>query len=338
MKLLVTGGAGYIGTPLCTRLAEQHQVVCWDPGFFGYHFGKDAERIRVVPRRVQELTLADLREHAPDWVLHLSGLSNDPMADFAPKMNWVENADATCHVGELTRALSIPMLFASSASVYGFQPDALLDEDAPVAPIGNYSESKAAAEHWLREHHGHVVIFRQATVMGVSPRMRFDLLTNGMTRAAWAKNALTVLYGGRETRAQVHVLDLVAAYQAVLSRPEFPAGTYNVASRNDRVMELAETVRDHLKRSGRNVTLDVSDEPRKHRSYALSSKKLESLSGWAPHMTALDTVDELLRLLDTLEQPFDPRYENIRWMKLLHEAQGVLSRIGSIDVAAKRVV
>jgi nucleoside-diphosphate-sugar epimerase len=314
MRILVTGGAGYIGTPLCTELSQDHEVVCWDPGFFGFFFGTARSSLRVVERRVQELDDDTFQTLAPDVVLHLSGLSNDPMADFAPRLNWAENTDATGHVARLAARGGARLVFASSASVYGFSPGGVLDETAPVAPIGHYSESKAAAEQLINAELEGAVILRQATVMGVSPRMRFDLLTNGMTRSACVKRKLRVLYGGREVRAQVHVRDLVSAYRAVLDHPTL-TGTFNVSASNDRVLDLGETIRDHLRAAGREVELDVSDEPRKHRSYALTSDKFREATGWAPRVTVLEAVDEVATCVDALSDPFDLRFDNIGWMK-----------------------
>ena len=314
MKVLVTGGAGYIGTPLCTELCRDHEVVCWDSGFFGFHFDPQEPGPRIIQRRVQELDEAAFRSLAPDVVLHLSGLSNDPMADFAPRLNWAENTEATGQLARLAARAGTRFVLASSASVYGFSPGGELDESAAIAPIGHYSESKAAAERLVETELADAVILRQATVMGVSRRMRFDLLTNGMTRSACVHGKLRVLYGGREVRAQVHVRDLVRAYQAVLEHPAL-RGTFNVASINDRVLDLGESIRDHLRSAGRRVELDVTDEPRKHRSYALSSQKLVQATGWTPQVTVLEAVDELARLVDGLPDPFDLRFDNIGWMK-----------------------
>jgi nucleoside-diphosphate-sugar epimerase len=332
MRVLVTGGAGYIGTPLCIRLARHHEVVCWDPGFFGHPF-EDGDGVQVVPRRIQELTAGDLDRLAPDWIIHLSGLSNDPMADFAPELNWSENMGATQLVGELSNRKSIPLVFASSASVYGFNEDGPLDETAPVRPLGHYSRSKAAAEQWLLEHHGRPIILRQATVMGPSGRMRLDLLTNGMTRSAWCHGRLQVLYGGREVRAQVHVDDLVRAYERILES-DLPAGVYNVCSRNDSVMELARTIRAQVadRRTG-GVELEITDEPRVHRSYALRADKLQRRIGWEPTIDVSTTVEQVRSWLATSDaNPEDPRYYNIRWMRLLHEAQQILGRSGPLRI------
>jgi nucleoside-diphosphate-sugar epimerase len=332
MRVLVTGGAGYIGTPLCTTLARTHEVTCWDPGLFGFNFDEEPA-VTVVPRRVQELDERALAHLAPDWVIHLSGLSNDPMANFAPRMNHVENTLATEHVGALTEAAKIPLILASSASVYGFNESGALAEDAPVAPIGHYSVSKAAAERVLLDRHHHPVILRQATVMGVSPRMRWDLLTNGMTRTAWATGRLCVLYGGRETRPQIHLADLCEVYRALLATPDVPAGVYNVGATNDSVMALARAIREQVSgRAGRPVELDVTDEPRQHRSYALLTDKLASATGFRPRRNVSATVDELCAHLARPDvDPQDPRGYNIRWMKLLYEAQAILERSGPID-------
>ena len=336
MKLLITGGAGFIGTPLCARLARRHDIICWDPGFFGYSFA-EVDPITVVKKRVQELSREDMETMRPDWVLHLSGLSNDPMANFAPGLNWAENYDATVHVGQLTGERGIPLVFASSASVYGFSPGEALDETALVRPIGHYSESKAEAERWLIANHPRAVIYRQATVMGWSPRMRFDLLTNGMTKAAWVHRRLNVLFGGRETRAQVHVDDLVAAYEVAIEGAGLPAGVYNVASSNDQVMQLAEAIRDQLKDRRGEIELVITDEPRQHRSYALNADKLRG-AGWRPIFDVPKTVAQLCDRIDaTGVDVDDPRWYNIRWMQLMHEAQEVLARTGRIDVHSAAV-
>ncbi|MEZ4226516.1 MAG: NAD(P)-dependent oxidoreductase [Polyangiaceae bacterium] len=333
MNILVTGGAGYIGTPLCMRLAQSgHRVLCWDPGFFGFHFPQPLQGIELRAERVQRLGVADLERFAPDWVLHLSGLSNDPMANFAPELNWEENTRATEHVGQLVQALGVPLLFASSASVYGFQPDVLLTEEADVAPIGHYSESKAAAERWLLDNVERVFCLRQATVMGPSPRMRFDLLTNGMTLTAWTQGKIPVLYGGREARPQVHILDLVDAYERVLATPALQRGVYNVSATNDNVLDVAHAIRNQLETEhDRRIELDVTDEARKHRSYALDSEKLRTRTGWVPARDVDATVRELSGLLASGSLDWeDPRTLNIRWMKLLVEAEAVLQRTGSL--------
>ena len=338
MHILVTGGAGYIGTPLCTRLvALGHTVHCWDPGFFGFHYEPELAGLELHPHRVQALGAEDFERLKPDWILHLSGLSNDPMANFAPDMNWEENTRASEHVGALAKQFDVPFVFASSASVYGYQPDTLLTEDCAVEPIGYYSESKAAAERWLLDNLERVYCLRQATVMGWSPRMRFDLLTNGMTLTAWSQSKIRVLYGGREARPQVHVLDLVEAYVRLITAPELERGVYNVSSSNDNVMTLAKVIQSHLdRRHGREIALEVTDEERKHRSYNLSSAKLEAATGWRAARDVEATVDEICaKLSEPGFEPHDPRMLNITWMKLLYEAQAVLDRTGRLDTAKR---
>ncbi len=338
MRILVTGGAGYIGTPLCARLAALgHTVHSWDPGFFGFYHPPQTAGLELHPRRVQALGSDDFERLEPDWVLHLSGLSNDPMANFAPDMNWEENTRASEHVGALAKRFDVPLVFASSASVYGFQPDTLLTEESAVQPIGYYSQSKAAAERWLLDNLERVYCLRQATVMGWSPRMRFDLLTNGMTLTAWSEGKIRVLYGGREARPQVHVLDLVEAYVRIITAPQLERGVYNVSSSNDNVMTLAKVIQSLLdERHERKIALEVTDEERKHRSYNISSAKLEAATGWHAAKDVKATVDEIcVKLSEPDFDPRDPRMLNITWMKLLYEAQAVLDRTGRIDTSKR---
>ncbi|MBI2897554.1 MAG: NAD(P)-dependent oxidoreductase [Deltaproteobacteria bacterium] len=333
MKILVTGGSGYIGTPLCVALSERHEVTSWDPGMFGHHLGTARDRIALCERRVQQMSREDLRTLEPDWIVHLAGFSNDPMADFAPALNWAENMEATRIVGGLAAELGVPLLFASSASVYGYRTTRPLTEADPVEPIGHYSQSKAAAESWLLEHHPRAVILRQGTVMGTSARMRLDLLTNGMTKDGWAQGAVRVLYGGREVRPQVHVLDLVDAYVHILESQTVPPGIYNVATTSDRVIDVAAAIAEQLREIlGREVRLEVDDTPRRLRSYALETDKIRSAIEWRPRFGIRETVQELCRTLGEID-PEDPRCYNIRWMRLLHEAQAILGRVGPIDVS-----
>lgn len=333
MKVLVTGGSGYIGTVLCTRLAARHEVISWDPGLFGHHYGEARGRILLVERRVQEMSRTELAELAPDWIVHLAGFSNDPMADFAPLLNWQENTESTKHVGRLAAELDIPVLFASSASVYGYRTSRPMTESDPVEPIGHYSRSKAAAEAWLLEHHPRAVILRQGTVMGASPRLRLDLLTNGMTKDGRAHGAIRVLYGGREVRPQVHVLDLVEVYARILESRAVAPGVYNVAATSDRVMDVAVAIGEQLGAIvGKQIHLDVGDEPRKMRSYALATDKIREAIDWRPQFGIEHTVRELCATLRDISVD-DPRLYNIRWMRLLHEAQSILGRVGTIDVA-----
>lgn len=336
--ILVTGGAGYVGSvlvPELLALGERVRVV--DTQWFGNPFPPH-ERLEVVR--------ADLRQPDPSWldeidaVVHLAGLSNDPTADFAPSLNSESNVFATRQLAEAVADKAtrdrrdIRFLFASTCSVY-YSPTtsetanvALMTEDLPIAPTANYSKTKRLAEIELlriaeRAPRFCPVILRKGTIFGLAPRMRFDLVVNVFTLHAWRNRLLTVHGSGEAWRPLLHIRDAADAYIHLLVAPtDLTRGQiFNVSHKNYRVLELAHWVAEVLEqRYGVEVRVkrDRSTDAGA-RSYFVDGRKLADTLGFRAERGVTDAVVPIWDALERgdfgLEPASDPRFFNIRWLK-----------------------
>jgi len=339
MRVLVTGGAGYIGSILVPRLLERgHQVRVVDRMFWGLpHYEGEAgvELVNADVRRLPEGVFDGI-----DAVDHLAGFSNDPTAEFSPEANWQMNAVATDTIAELCRAAGVRRLvFGSSCSLYDGADDSeeLLDESSPLAPRGAYATSKHYSEQALLRHAGpdfEPVILRQATVFGLSPRMRFDLVVNAFVKDALVRQRLVLHGGGRMWRPLISVEDLADAHIACLEAPaELVAGeTFNAVGANYQVRELAELVAAALVKLGKPVALEDGPLPKIVRNYRCSGEKLRGRLNLTlpttPAMAVARLVEDFGR--DPVESLGHPKYYNIAWMELLERARPAFQAMQNI--------
>lgn len=336
--ILVTGGSGYVGSLLVPELlALGKKVRVVDTFWF---------QSSLPPHPDLEIIQADVREVQPAWlddvdsVVHLSGLSNDPTADFAPLLNSESNVLATRRLAEAVAQRAaheerqIRFLFASSCSIYyTATPERELDmrgktEEIAVAPTANYSKSKRLAEVELlalaeRYPEFCPVILRKGTLFGLAPRMRFDLVVNVFTLNAWRERKLTVFGSGEAWRPLVHVRDAVDAYLYCLALPteKVRGQIFNLVHKNYRVLELAHWVAEILEQY-RNVTITVKRDRSVvsgERSYYVLGDRLAEQLGFRPER---GTTQAVLEIWDALEAgkfgpcpQDDARYFNIRWLK-----------------------
>lgn len=331
MKILVTGGAGYIGCVLVPRLLNRgHEVRVVDRMFWGLPHYADWPGIELVNADVRRLPEGVF--DGIDAVDHLAGFSNDPTAEFSPEANWQMNAVATDSIADLCRAASVRRLvFGSSCSLYdGAEAgdEELLDETARLAPRGAYATSKHYSEEALLRRAGpdlEPVILRQATVFGRSPRMRFDLVVNAFVKDALVRQRLVLHGGGRMWRPLISVDDLADAHIACLEAPsELVAGeTFNAVGSNYQVRELAEVVANALVKLGKPVALEDGALPKIVRNYRCSGEKLRSRLnldlGTTPAKAVAELVEEYGEV--PLESLGHPRYYNIAWMELLEQVR-----------------
>lgn len=220
MKILLTGACGYVGTPLAAELlAQGHTVRGVDIQWFGNY---------LQPNPRLELVKDDIR-HASSWnlrgfdvVLHLANVANDPCSDLNSKLNWEVNALATMFLAE--RAIKDGVrqfVFASSGSVYGVKEEPEVTEDLDLVPISDYNKTKMVSERVLLSYADRILvnIIRPATVCGYSPRMRLDLSVNMLAMQALANGKITV-FGGDQTRPNIHLKDMIRVYLHLLEKGE----------------------------------------------------------------------------------------------------------------------
>jgi nucleoside-diphosphate-sugar epimerase len=333
MRVLVTGGAGYIGIVLCERLlAGGHDVRILDRLYWG------RKPIEHLAGKV-EVVQADVRDFDPavldgiDGVAHLAGLSNDPTAEYNPTANWAMNTVATETLAlECKRRGVGRFTFGSSASIYDGLGDGLFDETAKVAPRGAYSRSKFEAEQILMREAGSgfvPVILRQGTVYGFSPRMRLDLVVNTFIKDALIREKLFLHGGGVMWRPLVDITDVAEAHVRCLEAPAAVVGgkIFNVVHENVQIRQLAMLVAGSLSLHHRHVRLENAPVPKIARDYRCANRKLQDAIGFVPRVTPLESIERILSFLpiDDPMQLAHPRYYNIDWMTLIDEIVDVQS-------------
>jgi nucleoside-diphosphate-sugar epimerase len=336
VKVLVTGGAGFVGSVLIPMLIEGgHSVRVVDLGYFGLDHVDD--RAELIP--------GDILDFDKEWllgvdaVIHLAGLSNDPMAAFSPRLNYMLNAAGTGIVAQATKAAGIArLIFASTCSVYGTDDQEAVDENRPANPPYPYAISKLMAERalgCLADDDFRPIIFRKGTVVGWSPRMRFDLVTNAMVKSAVTEHTI-VIHNPDLWRPLIDVEDVARAYLAALESDPSVAGVFNISTRNYGLLELAETVAATLADFGVGTSLEVQ-RLQGLRSYRVLTDRAESVLGFQPAKSMATTVRDIMANLiaNSVFHFEDARYYNIRQMQRL-VAEGVLHSDGArpVQVAA----
>lgn len=337
-RVLVTGGAGYIGCILTAKLLERgYHVRVLDRLYWGEKpLGSLRSNIELVVADVREMPTSAL--DGIDAVIHLAGLSNDPTAEYDPEANWQMNAVATESLGQACVRRGIERLvFASSCSLYDGLPPGMHDEEAPIQPRAAYATSKHYGEQALLKLVDDglcPVILRNGTVYGYSPRMRFDLVVNTFVKDALLKEELSLHGGGWMWRPLVDVRDVADAMIAVMEAPaEVVRGErFNVLHSNYQIRELAMLVAGSVQLLGRNVRLVDAPAPKLNRDYECSNHKLSQRLGFNPTRSVVEAISEMLALIDVNDRSMltDPRYYNIRWLELMHELQPRFELFGAL--------
>ncbi len=346
MKVLLTGGAGYIGSILAGELVGKgHSVKIHDKLYFG------DESLNTLKKRI-EILQGDIRNFnkslldGVNAVIHLAGLSNDPTADFHPKANMEMNRDATKILANACIEKGINrFIYASSASIYdkGLRAaEQLQNEETPVEPIAAYSVSKYGGELVLLELMKNnpkfcPVILRQGTVYGWSPRMRYDLVVNTFVKNAFTNGRLKVFCGGNQWRPLVNVIDVARAHVACLDAPEekVRGEVFNVSYGNFQVMDVAHRVKRALK-DIKELEVDVDYEAgRIDRSYKIDNKKFEQRLDFRYSVSieeaARDIALRIKSFLDSSGKLIDlekPIHYNINWMTHLVDMENKLKQMG----------
>jgi nucleoside-diphosphate-sugar epimerase len=320
--VLVTGGAGYIGSVTVGRLlAQGRRVRVLDSMMFGdaalapYKGSADLE---ILEGDVRDAALVARATAGVDGILHLAGLVGDPACALDPALTRAVNVTSTITLAEAAKAARVRrFVFASTCSVYGAAGDSWLDETSKVGPVSLYAESNLESEALLAERLAgsgvECVLLRFATVFGVSPRMRFDLVVNLLTARALREGVLEV-HGGEQWRPQVHVDDVASALLAALDHPRAAGRTYTVGSDalNLRIGELAEAIAARFP----DARLTVS-EARDPRSYRVSFARIESELDYRPRHTIDSGVREIQDWIGA-QAGLDPaaaRYSNVRTLE-----------------------
>lgn len=304
MKVLLTGHCGYIGTVLAPMLLERgHDVFGLDSDLFrGSGFLDLRCEVRGRIRDCRDATEKDLcPDHISgfDAIIHLAGLSNDPLGDYQPELTEEINFRASVNLARLAKQAGVPrFLFASSCSNYGAAGNDFLTESAEFNPVTPYGESKVAVERAIAPMADETfspTFLRASTAFGVSPRLRFDLVVNNLTAWAVATGQVRLKSDGLPWRPIVHVEDIARAYIAVLEadRADVHNEAFNVGqtTENYRIRDIALMVEEVV--PGSRVTFAEDAAPDK-RNYRVDCNYIaRRLHGFKPQWTARRGIEEL---------------------------------------------
>ena len=310
MKILLTGGCGYIGTNLTEALLDLgHHVTVVDIMWFGNY---------LKPHKNLDITQADIRDidkipmDGVDTVIHLANIANDPTGDLNARLTWEVNALSSKFLIEKAMEKKVKkFIFASSGSVYGIKEELQVTEDLPLVPITDYNKTKMISESVLLSYRDKITLYiiRPATVCGYSPRMRLDLSVSLLTMHALTKGEITV-FGGKQIRPNIHMNDMVGVYLHLLDLDSEDAGIYNAGFENISILDIANKVSDQIPSE---IVVTESDDPR---SYRLNSDKLLK-TGFRPKWNVENGIHDVIKAYQEGKLEAEDRYYNMKIMMQL---------------------
>ncbi len=324
-KVLVTGGGGYIGCALVGHLLKKGYGVRVFDSFF---FGEDTlKQYRADPSlEIMRGNIAML-EDCPgvfdgiSTVMHLAALSNDPTGELNPKYTYLINHESTLSLAKLAKESGVErFLFSSSCSIYGAGTGRVLDEESQMNPVSIYAKTKMMAEKGLLklcDGDFVVSVLRSATAFGYSPRMRFDLVVNLMTKTAYKDGRIFVLGGGQQWRPLAHIDDISQAFIRCMEAPadKVNGEAFNVGSNSEnyQIVGLADIVKEVVP----GTTIEIINEDPDKRDYNISFEKIERVLGFRIGKTARDGAIEVYQALTSgkIPDPEDVRYYTLKVMK-----------------------
>jgi len=328
MKVLVTGGAGYVGCVLVPKLLDVgHSVVVYDRMIFTADGLPSHPNLQVIDGDIRDTSNFSKTLDGVDSVIHLACISNDPSFELDPSLSKTINHDCfepmviACRDAGVAR-----FIYASTSSVYGVSDAPEVTEDHPLVPLTDYNKYKGLCEPILLRYQSPqftTVIIRPATVCGYSPRMRFDLSVNILTNHAVNKGVITV-FGGSQKRPNIHIDDITDLYVQLLETPEkkIAGQIFNAGYQNYTIAELAEMIRKVVEQEiPERKPIRIETTPSNDlRSYHVSSKKIAQELGYTPKRTVEDAVRDICnaikagKLPDSLD---DDQYINVKTVQTI---------------------
>jgi len=325
MRILVAGGAGYVGSALIPVLLEHgYKVDVIDLMWFGNHL---PDEVRVLNKDLFSCTEEDLADY--EQIIFLAGLSNDPMAEYDPSKNFVFNGALPSYLAFTAKKAGVRrFIYASSCSVYGYTVNELYDEDSPVTCGYPYGISKLQGERGVLQMQSDdfsVIALRKGTICGPSPRMRFDLVVNTMFKFAMATRQITV-NNPSIWRPILDIRDAASAYLRAVQADYSLSGVFNVASDNYTVGHVADMVKYELERlTGMRIGVTIHQRE-DFRNYKVTIAKAKTYLGFQPRHQVPDIIEDLYAHREEYGDYENDNYYNIRVFKQV-------DRVGTLQPA-----
>lgn len=329
--ILLTGNTGYIGSVMTKFLkGESYLVVGLDSDWFGeFSFfppPEDTKPDRQIIKDIRDVSEADLE--GVDIVIHLAGLSNDPLGEVDPQLTDEINYRATIRIAQMCKAKGIGrFIFASSCSIYGITDSGTpIDENGILSPVTTYAKAKVNAERGLAQladNDFHPVFMRNATVYGLSPKLRLDLVVNNLLAWAYLTGEITIMSNGTPWRPIVHIEDFCSAFVAALKAPieKIHSQAFNIGinEENYQIREIADQIQNVLPQSKVKILNETGAD---ERSYRVDFSKIKNtLTDFKPRWNLKKGIIELLKAYKkfklTLEDFKSDKYFRLRSIKSL---------------------
>ena len=322
-RILVTGGAGYIGAVLVRKLLEQNYFVSvLDLFIYGENVLPKHRNLKLIKGDIRDQSLLKSVLPGHDTVIHLACISNDPSFELNPHLGKSINLGAFRPLVDISINSGIKrFIYSSSSSVYGVKNEKNVHEEMLLEPSTDYSRFKAACEKILLEYKNEdftTVVIRPATVCGYSPRQRLDLVVNILTNVAFHKREIKI-FGGNQLRPNIHIKDMIEAYLVLIKTPKekIYRKIFNIGFENQTVENLAISVKEVI---GSDVRL-TKKHSNDNRSYHISSKKIQEELGFLTKYTVKDAINDLK---DTFENKLfyrpleNENYFNVKKMQSIN--------------------
>jgi nucleoside-diphosphate-sugar epimerase len=331
-KVMVTGAGGYIGTQLVRDLVKAgHEVTAVDRFFFGKEPLSEFvgnKQVTIKQKDIRDLDQNDFKGH--DAVCDLACLSNDPAGEIDPQLTYQINRDGRIHVANTAKQAGVPKyIISSSCSVYGQGEEHQLTEKSPTNPISVYAKSTLEAEQEnlsIADDNFSVTALRNATVFGLSTRMRFDLVVNLMTLTAFQKGRILVMGGGLQWRPLVHLSDVSRAFLLVISSEQKIVNkeVFNIGLDNYQIKNLAYMVREELPFP---VEIEVAPDDADKRDYNVVFKRAEEKIGFNAKVGISEGIKEIYFALKSGKVDVGPKTVTVKWYQYILESKSLLDTI-----------
>ncbi len=322
-NVLVTGGAGYVGSVLIPKLLTKgYQVKVLDLYLYGEDVldaVKDHPHLEQIKGDIRDRALLEKVIPGTDALIHLACISNDPSFELDPQLGKSINYDAFLTLVEMSKRCRVKrFIYASTSSVFGIKEEENVTEELPLEPLTDYSRYKALCEEVLLKEQSPdftTIIIRPATVCGYSPRLRLDLTVNLLTNLAVNTGHITV-FGGQQKRPNIHIEDMADLYVQLLELPDekIAGKIFNAGYENHRVLEIAEMVQKVVGKEDVKITTRPTND---NRSYHISSEKIKRELGFEPKHTIENAIKDLCDAFNAgkIPNPLDDiRYYNMKTM------------------------